>query len=404
MFTNTQMMLAAATLIAVISARFFLWGRARAANFTTSRPLPANVFGWFLANAIAWPGVLVLGLGGPIATLSVPATCLAALLAAGLSGCVGIVALYRGLNPRTLLERGGLGLFQAAAFLALIMTLGIGLVLILEAARYFAVQDALAFLLGSDELSGNPQGFFQLLFGTVAIAILGLAIAIPVGLLTAIYLTEYASPGFRRIFKPVLEILAGIPTVVYGFFALVIIAPAMAALGTTVNHLLALIPGVSDEVLTVRPFNMLGASLVLGVMIIPYMTSLADDILIQTRTAYRNAALALGATQSEAMRLVILPASLSGVIGSILLAVSRAVSETMIVLMAAGSIANVTFNPFDETTTLAAQIVRIMEGDFAFDSASTLSAFAFGLSLFLLTLLANLAALTLIRRSRHGVV
>jgi phosphate transport system permease protein len=230
-----------------------------------------------------------------------------------------------------------------------------------------------------------------LFWGTIFIgAIIAMIVAIPLGLMSAIYLTQYAAPKVRSVVKPLLEILAGVPTVVYGYFAALTLAPAIRDLGIALG-----VSSASSE-------SALAAGLVMGVMIIPFVSSMADDSIAAVPQAMRDGSLALGATRSETIRKVLIPAALPGVVGGVLLAVSRAIGETMIVVMAAGLSANLTANPFASVTTVTVQIVQLLTGDQEFDSAKTLAAFALGLLLFLITLALNLIALTVVRRYREA--
>ena len=216
-----------------------------------------------------------------------------------------------------------------------------------------------------------------------------MVVAIPIGLLSAIYLSEYAGPRFRATAKPLLEILAGIPTVVYGFFALLVVAPAIRGLFTWLGF---------DDVATQ---SALSAGLVMGIMIIPFISSLSDDVINSVPQALRDGSYAMGATRSETISHVVLPAALPGIVGAILLGVSRAVGETMIVVMAAGQSANLTANPLESVTTITVQIVMLLTGDQEFDSPKTLSAFALGLVLFVITLIMNVVALRVVQRYRE---
>jgi phosphate transport system permease protein len=214
-------------------------------------------------------------------------------------------------------------------------------------------------------------------------------VAVPLGLMSAIFLTQYAPARLRSWLKPILEILAGVPTVVYGYFAALTVAPVVRDFGLSIG-----ISSASSE-------SALAAGLVMGIMIIPFISSMADDSIAAVPQAMRDGSLAMGATTSETIRKVLLPAALPGVMGGILLAVSRAIGETMIVVMAAGLAANLTLNPFASVTTVTTQIVQLLTGDQEFDSAKTLAAFALGLALFLITLLLNLIALQIVRRYRE---
>jgi phosphate transport system permease protein len=218
--------------------------------------------------------------------------------------------------------------------------------------------------------------------------LIAMIVAVPVGLMSAVYLSEFASPRFRATAKPTLEILAGIPTVVYGFFAALTVAPFIRETGEYFG-----LP-ISSE-------SALAAGVVMGVMIIPFVSSLSDDVMNAVPQSLRDGAYALGATQAETIRQVILPAALPGIVGSILLAVSRAIGETMILVMAAGLAANLTFNPFEAVTTVTVQIVTLLVGDQEFDSPKTLAAFALGLVLFIATLALNVYALHIVRKYRE---
>jgi phosphate transport system permease protein len=211
---------------------------------------------------------------------------------------------------------------------------------------------------------------------------------VPIGLFSAIYLVEYASDRVRNVVKPILEILSGVPTVVYGFFAVLTVAPAVRQAGGLMG-------------IAVSPNSALAAGAVMGIMIIPFISSLADDALKAVPRAMRDGSLAMGATRAETMTRVLLPAALPGIMGGILLALSRAIGETMIVVMAAGLIASLTVNPIDSVTTVTVQIVTLLIGDTSFDSPKTLAAFALGLVLFLVTLALNVVALTIVRKYRE---
>jgi phosphate transport system permease protein len=236
--------------------------------------------------------------------------------------------------------------------------------------------------------SSGSFGIVPLLTGTLLITAIAILVAAPIGLLSAIYMVEYSSERRRAIVKPMLEVLAGIPTVVYGFFAALTVAPLVRRIGETLGF------EVASE-------SALAAGLVMGIMIIPLVSSLSDDAIKAVPASIREGALALGATRSEAMTGVILPAALPGIVGGILLAVSRAIGETMIVVMAAGLAANLTANPFEAVTTFTVQIVTLLVGDQEFDSAKTLAAFALGLVLFVLTMSLNILGLNFVRRYRE---
>lgn len=289
-----------------------------------------------------------------------------------------------------------------ASVIAILTTIGIVFSLLFESIRFFAAIDwrIHEFLFGTqwspqiairaDQVGQSGAfGAVPLFAGTALITVIAMAVAVPVGLFAAIYLSEYAGPRFRAWAKPALEILAGVPTVVYGFFALLTVGPALRDF--------ALFLGYEDAVTQ----SALSAGLVMGVMIIPFVSSLSDDVINAVPQSLRDGAYAMGATKSETVRQVVLPAALPGIVGAVLLGVSRAVGETMIVVMAAGQGANLTANPLESVTTITVQIVMLLTGDQEFDSAKTLSAFALGLVLFVLTLLLNIIALRVVQRFRE---
>ncbi|HLS18407.1 MAG TPA: phosphate ABC transporter permease subunit PstC, partial [Paracoccaceae bacterium] len=236
--------------------------------------------------------------------------------------------------------------------------------------------------------AAGEYGLLPLIWGTVMVAAIAMLVALPVGLLAAIYLSQYAPPALRSTMKPIIEILAGIPTIVYGIFALVTVGPLLSGLAAMIG-------------LEIRATSAAIAGLVMGIMIIPFISSLSDDILRQVPSSLRDGAIALGATRSEAIRRVILPAALPGIAGAFLLAISRAIGETMIVVLAAGNSPVLRFNPFEPTSTVTVTIVNQLTGDTDFAGPQSLVAFALGLTLFVLTLILNLAALTIVRRFRE---
>ncbi len=286
-----------------------------------------------------------------------------------------------------------------ASTLAILVTIGIVLSLVFETARFFSVVPPADFLFGlhwspqtalrADQVgSSGSFGAVPIFAGTLLITAIAMAVAGPIGLLSAIHLNFYASAGLRDVAKPLLEILAGVPTVVYGFFAALTVAPLMRASGNALG-------------LSVASDSALAAGLVMGVMIIPFVSSLSDDAITAVPTSLRDGSYALGATRSETIRSVMIPAALPGIMGGFLLAISRAIGETMIVVMAAGLAANLTANPFEGVTTVTVQIVHLLTGDQEFDSAKTLSAFALGLVLFIVTLILNIFALQIVKRYRE---
>jgi phosphate transport system permease protein len=286
-----------------------------------------------------------------------------------------------------------------ASLIAIITTIGIFASLIFETYQFFSMVSPFEFLFGTNwnpknivtPGADNGYGAIPLFWGTIFIgAIIAMIVAIPLGLMSAIFLTQYASARVRSWMKPILEILAGVPTVVYGYFAALTVAPAIRDF--------AVILGVSN----VASDNALAAGVVMGVMIIPLVSSMSDDSIAAVPSAMRDGSLAMGATKSETIKQVLLPAALPGVVGGILLAVSRAIGETMIVVMAAGYTANLTANPFDTITTVTVQIVALLTGDQDFGSPHTLAAFALGLALFVTTFFLNYVALRVVKKYREA--
>ena len=287
----------------------------------------------------------------------------------------------------------------ACACLAIFTTLGIVLSVLFESLQFFKSVPVDDFVLGlewspqtairADQVgSSGSFGAVPLFVGTLLVSVVAMCIAVPVGLMSAIYLAEYANRSVRAYAKPALEILAGIPTVVYGFFAALTVAPYLRDLGESFG-------------LSVSSESALAAGAVMGVMIIPFISSLADDVITAVPQAMRDGSLAMGATHSETVRRVVIPAALPGIVAGIMLAVSRAIGETMIVVMASGMAANLTFNPLDSVTTVTVQIVTLLTGDQEFDSPKTLAAFALGLMLFIVTLILNIVALQVVKRFRE---
>ena len=285
-----------------------------------------------------------------------------------------------------------------AAGASIFTTIAIVFSVLLEAIRFFRIVPLSDFLFG---LQWSPQlalradqagssgafGAVPLFVGTLLITLVAMLVAIPIGLFSAIYLSEYAAPRTRNWLKPALEILAGIPTVVYGYLAIVFLSPALRGFGASIG-------------LDIASESALAAGLVMGIMIIPFISSLSDDIITSVPRYLRDGAYALGATKSETIKHVVLPSAIPGVMGAVLLAVSRAIGETMIVVMAAGMSANLTANPLQAVTTVTVQIVSLLVGDQEFDSPKTMAAFALGLTLFCITLLLNVVALKIVKNYR----
>jgi phosphate transport system permease protein len=314
-------------------------------------------------------------------------------------GALAFLRIRPEFSARTQVERVTMGVLLAASLIAILTTIGIVASLVIESARFFAIVPVTDFLFGvhwSPQVidardPGASLGAVPLFWGTFFIgAVIAMAVAIPFGLMSAIYLTQYARPATRTWMKPVLEMLAGVPTVVYGYFAALTVAPAIRAFAVSLGMSWA-----SSE-------SALAAGLVMGIMIIPFVSSMADDSLAAVPTSMRDGSLAMGATSSETIRKVLVPAALPGIVGGVLLAVSRAIGETMIVVMAASGVATLSLNPFDSATTVTRQIVDLLTGEAEFDSAKTLAAFALGLTLFVITLLLNIVALIVVKRYREA--
>ena len=336
--------------------------------------------------------------------LQAQADILASVFSIGLAICgalYGQTRIQAQFRARNQVERIITFFLGASSLIAILTTIGIVVSVVFESLRFFQLVPVTEFLFNT---TWNPQfegaeragsgganavyGSVPLFAGTLLISLVALTVAVPVGLFSAIYLSEYASPRQRALIKPIMELLAGVPTVVYGFFAALTVAPFVRDLGASLG-------------LTVASESALAAGFVMGIMIIPFVSSLSDDVINAVPQSLRDAAYGLGSTKSETVRQVVLPAALSGIAASILLAVSRAVGETMIVVMAAGLAANLSFNPFDAVTTVTSQIVTILVGDQEFESAKTLSAFALALTLILITLALNMIALAVVKRYKE---
>lgn len=300
------------------------------------------------------------------------------------------------LKARPIAEALIQGLLIFSSLIAIFTTIGIVLSVLFEAISFFRIIPFTEFIFG---LEWSPQiairedqvgssglfGSIPLFTGTLLIAAVAMTVAVPVGLLSAIYLAEYASSNVRSIAKPALEILAGVPTVVYGYFAALVVAPYLSDLGAHFG-------------LDIAHESALAAGVVMGIMIIPFVSSLSDDVITALPQSIREASLACGATKSETIKKVVFPAALPGIVGALLLAISRAIGETMIVLMAAGLAAKLTANPLESVTTVTVQIVTLLVGDQEFDNPKTLAAFALGLTLFVATLVLNMTALYIVRK------
>jgi len=359
-------------------------------------------YGWYAIVCTLSPALLasfVAVLLQLLGVVEVPATAFLAtaiaLAAGGLA--VGIATVKPNLRARAVVERLIVKMLFVASLVSILTTIGIVISVTFEAIKFFEIVSLWDFVTGTtwnpdEAVAGKDThgvfGSIPLFAGTFMITAIAMFVAVPVGLFSAICMAEYASPAFRKVAKPALEILAGIPTVVYGFFAAITISP--------------MIVNVAEYFGLQADFtNALSPGLVMGVMIIPLISSLSDDVITSVPNSLREGSLAMGAYRSETIKTVILPAALPGIVSAFLLAVSRAVGETMIVVMAAGLRANLTWNPLEGMTTVTVRIVDAFTGDQAFDSPETLSAFGLGLVLLVVTLILNIVSLVVIRRFRQ---
>jgi len=386
----------------------FFTGRRRALATAGDTPLHSRpgYYGWYAVVWLAVPA-LAVALGAALLHLtglvSVPAPMiLAAALAVAAGGLwLGLRTVRPGLRARNIVEAAVRWLLLAASLVSILTTLGIVLSILFEAVRFFQIVSLWEFLTGTtwspdtaflggagrtgENVAQAEFGSVPLFAGTFMITAIAMLVALPVGLLSAIYMSEYAPAKVRGMAKPTLEVLAGIPTVVYGFFAAITVSPwvvaAAQSMGLEASYSNALAPG-----------------LVMGIMIIPFVSSLSDDVISAIPQSMREGSFALGATPSETIKKVLVPAALPGVVSAFILAISRALGETMIVVMAAGLRPNLTANPLEDMTTVTVRIVDALTGDQEFDSPETLSAFGLGLMLFLVTLILNTISLIVVRR------
>lgn len=322
-------------------------------------------------------------------------------------GALGLLVSYQKIRPslraRHQVEKALMVTLLSCSTIAILTTIGIVLSMVGETLKFFSFIKPSDFFFGTTwnprfstagvadgSLTGSQGSFglLPLLSGTMLVAGIALLVAIPLGLMVAIYMAEYAPKKVRDTVKPIIEVLAGIPTIVYGFFALVVVGPFLSDLGQMLG-------------LTIRATSALTAGVVMGIMIIPFISSLSDDIITQVPKALRDGSLGLGATKSETIRKVVLPAALPGIVGAVLLAASRAIGETMIVVLAAGNSPSLTANPFEAVSTVTVTIVNQLTGDNDFASPQSLVAFALGLTLFVITLLLNIVALVIVRKYRE---
>jgi phosphate transport system permease protein len=378
-------------LMLVLTAGLYFAGRQRALAFANGgkslHSLP-NYHGLLLGSAALLTGLFIYAaLVQPFPQIA-PWAALAA-------GAAAAFAFYGKISPdyraRNVFERVTLGLLLACSAIAILTTVGIVFSVLFETGRFFSEVSVLEFFTGltwAPTASPPKFGFVPLLTGTLLIMTIAICVAGPLGLFSAIYMAEYASPRARAIFKPVLEMLTGIPTVVLGFFAALTVAPLIRRVGESVG-------------LSVASESALAAGIVMGMMLIPVISSLSDDVINAVPQSLRDGSYAMGATKSETITKVVLPAALPGIVSAFILAISRAVGETMIVVMAAGLAANLTANPLASVTTITVQIAMLLVGDHEFDSSKTLAAFALGFVLFVFTLLLNFIALRVVQKYKE---
>ncbi len=382
-------------LVSLITGAAFALGRSRATHLRVAggpmlHSLP-SYHGLYLAAAALSAAITAAA----IAAFAMGPQSFALPLAAALAGTMAILALFPRISTlfraRNAFERFITILLVACSAVAILATVGIVFSVLFESLRFFSEVPLASFLFGTAWApTAEPPSFgiLPLLAGTLLITLIAILVAGPLGLLSAIYMAEYASPKLRGWAKPLLEMLAGIPTVVLGFFAALTVAPLIRSAGQSIG-------------LDVASESALAAGLVMGMMIVPLISSLSDDIINAVPQSLRDGSYAMGATHSETIRRVVLPAALPGIVSAFMLAISRAIGETMIVVMAAGLAANFTFNPLAAVTTITVQIATLLVGDQEFDSAKTLSAFALGFVLFLFTLTLNFIALRIVQRYRE---
>ena len=305
----------------------------------------------------------------------------------------GLSRVSQTYRARNASERWIMGLLVFASSIAILTTVGIVLSMVSETANFFSQYDWRDFFFSttwSPNFRGNSDlGILPLIWGTLYVSFIALVFAVPIGLFAAVYLSEYASPRMRSVAKPMIEVLAGIPTIVYGLFALVTVGPIL-------RDYFAAPMGLGQSASSVMT-----AGVVMGIMLIPFVSSLSDDIINAVPQSLRDGSLGLGATKSETIRQVVVPAALPGIVGAVLLAASRAIGETMIVVLGAGAAARLSLNPFEAMTTVTVKIVSQLTGDTDFASPETLVAFALGLTLFVITLGLNVVALIIVRKYRE---
>lgn len=366
----------------------------------------SDQYGWFIALYTALPIIMITALGVFLYLFGVNSISLFSMIVvAFIIGILSLLYLVKTFTNETkardLIENLIKGVLIFAAFISVLTTFGILLSIIFETYHFFQRESFLGFIFGTEwnpdaaflegagrggsEVSSTKFGAVPIFAGTFYITAIAMAVAIPIGVLSAIYLAEYASPKIRDRIKPLLEILAGIPTVVYGFFAALTVAPFLVDFLAVFN-------------IDASYRSALGAGLVMGIMIVPIIASLSDDVISSVPQNIRNGSLALGMNKAETIKFVVLPSAMPGIIAAVLLGVSRALGETMIVVMAASLRPNLTWNFLEDMTTVTVKIVEALVGDQEFDSSLTLSAFALGFVLFIVTLVINIISIYMIRK------
>ncbi len=380
-----------AGLLFLASASFFA-GRSKAIALLADKPGSMHSLPFYHGAYVALFALIAAGLVYGLATaLTLPYGEYAGLLAAAAASAVAFPKIAPNFRARNTVEKIVLLFLAICSGFAILTTVGIVLSVLFEALVFFAQVSPIDFIAGLQwSPTSDPAsfGFIPLLVGTLLITLIAIIIAGPLGLFSAIYMAEYATPRMRAYAKPILEMLAGVPTVVLGFFAALTVAPLIRGWGEAFG-------------LSVSSESALAAGIVMGMMIVPLISSLSDDVINAVPQSLRDGSYAIGATRSETIRKVVLPAALPGIVSAFILAISRAIGETMIVVMAAGLAANLSFNPLDAVTTITVQIATLLVGDQEFDSAKTLSAFALGLVLFLITLSLNYVALRVVQKYRE---
>ena len=376
----------------LLASAAFASGRSKAIAMLAGRPGSMHSLPFYHGAYVALFALISAGLVYGAATAAgLPYGEYAGLLAAAAASAYAFQKIASDFRARNTVEKIILALLAICSGFAILITIGIVLSVLFEALVFFSQVSPVSFIAGLQwSPTSDPAsfGFIPLLVGTLLITLIAILIAGPLGLFSAIYMAEYASPRMRGYAKPILEMLAGVPTVVLGFFAALTVAPLIRGWGEAFG-------------LSVSSESALAAGVVMGMMIVPLISSLSDDVINAVPQSLRDGSYALGATRSETIRKVVLPAALPGIVSAFILAISRAIGETMIVVMAAGLAANLSFNPLDAVTTITVQIATLLVGDQEFDSAKTLSAFALGLVLFLITLCLNYFALRVVQKYRE---